>query len=131
MKNAQKIIDAWMNIPESVKERKASENDLDRFESGYGTIPKEFRWFLLNCGGGPIGSDLIDGIDELVDSHIKFQKESESEGGWKSKGFVIGWDGAGNPILIEENGKVVVEDHNFGGIHELSSSFEALLIERL
>jgi hypothetical protein len=42
--------------------------------------------------------------------------------------FVIGWDGAGNPFGIETaTGKILVEDHNFGGIHEMASSFEAFL----
>lgn len=42
--------------------------------------------------------------------------------------FVIGWDGAGNPFGIEiVIGKLLVEDHNFGGVHEMAMSFEAFL----
>ena len=42
--------------------------------------------------------------------------------------FVIGWDGAGNPFGIDRaTGRVLVEDHNFGGIHEMAESFSAFL----
>jgi hypothetical protein len=41
---------------------------------------------------------------------------------------VIGWDGAGNPFGIEQaTGRVVAEDHNFGGVHELAQSFVTFL----
>lgn len=46
--------------------------------------------------------------------------------------FIIGWDGFGNPFGIAENsGKLLVEDHNFGGIHEMAESFEAFLTKGL
>ena len=46
--------------------------------------------------------------------------------------FVIGWDGAGNPYGIDSaTGKLLVEDHNFGGIHEVATSFEAFLTKGL
>ncbi len=42
--------------------------------------------------------------------------------------FVIGWDGGGNPFGIHvESGKILVEDHVFGGIHDMAKSFEAFL----
>ena len=83
----------------------------------------------MHCGGGTIGSVWIDGIDELTDTHRKFNAEFEIDNGWTMDGvFVIGWDGAGNPFGIETaTGKILVEDHNFGGIHEMAPSFEAFL----
>jgi hypothetical protein len=37
--------------------------------------------------------------------------------------FVIGWDGGGNPFDIQATSrKVLVEDHDFGGIHEMADS---------
>jgi len=46
--------------------------------------------------------------------------------------FIIGWDGWGNPFGIElSSGRVLVEDHNFGGIHEMAPSFHVLLARGL
>jgi len=42
--------------------------------------------------------------------------------------FVIGWDGFGNPYGIDAaTGRILVEDHNFGGIHEMAASFAEFL----
>ena len=131
MSNAEEILELWSQLPDEVKGRKAPSHELEAFESEYGTIPVDYRWFLRECGGGPVGPDWIDGIGELANTHAKFRSESIVHNGWTSTGFIIGWDGAGNPILIDETGKVIVEDHNFGGIHELSSSFRSFLLARL
>ena len=53
---------------------------------------------------------------------------ADADGGW----FVIGWDKGGNPFGIHlKSGKILVEDHDFGGIHEMASSFEAFLEQGL
>lgn len=42
--------------------------------------------------------------------------------------LITGWDGAGNPFGIERStGRIIVEDHNFGGIHEMAPSWAILL----
>lgn len=53
--------------------------------------------------------------------------------GWSMQGVVIiGWDGFGNPFGIEaSSGRILVEDHNFGGIHEMADSLLALLSKGL
>ena len=106
----------------------AEEKAVQQFEESFGPIPEPFRWFLLKCGGGVIGSEWIDGIEQLPQSHRKFQRE-QGPGGWRmSEAFVIGWDGAGNPIAIDRaSGTVVSEDHNFSGAHVLASSFEQFI----
>ncbi len=78
--------------------------------------------WLSESGGGPIGSDWYDSVDELPESQSRFKKE-----GWNLSGFVIGWDGAGNPLVLEESGRIVSEDHNFGGMHKIAASFKDLL----
>ena len=41
---------------------------------------------------------------------------------------IIGWDGAGDPFGIETSmGKLLVEDHSFGGVHEMAESLAAFL----
>lgn len=81
-----------------------------------------YREWLIHAGGGPIGSDWYDRPDELIGSQAKFASEC-----WGIKGFVIGWDGAGNPIVLQKSGAVVVPDHNFGGTDVRAESFAQLL----
>jgi hypothetical protein len=126
----ERIVRAWQSLPESIKGRAASDDELRDFEQEYGTtIPPEFRWFLLACGACPIGSEWVDGIKELHQSHEKFAKESNAPNCWTMKDvFIIGWDGGGNPFgICAKTGRVLVEDHDFGGIHEMASSFENFL----
>jgi hypothetical protein len=125
----KQIIDAFAALPDGCKYAVANVSKLNTFESAFGPIPSDFRWFLMHCGGGTIGCEWVDGIDELADTHGKFNAESQIENGWTMSGvFVIGWDGSGNPYGIETTtGKILVEDHNFGGIHEMAPSFEAFL----
>ena len=106
----------------------ADEEELRAFEAEFGPIPADFRWFLVACGGGPVGCEWVDDIRELSATHRKFRAES-GRGGWTlADVFVIGWDGAGNPYGIHTpSGRVLVEDHNFGGIHEMAPSFAAFL----
>jgi hypothetical protein len=124
----QAILTAWRSLPEEVRHEPATEEQLRRFERSFGIIPPEFRWFLAECGGGPVGSEWIDSIDDLPASHRKFRTESGPPG-WTMKGvFIIGWDGVGNPLgILRVSGAVLVEDHNFGGVQALAGSFNSYL----
>jgi len=117
---------AWEAKPREMRADPASEEELERFESIYGPIPQSYRWFLKHYGGGVVGSEWVDSIEDLFKTHAKFRDEFGLPRGWTMTGvFVIGWDGAGNPFGIEiETGRILVEDHNFGGIHEMFASFE-------
>lgn len=125
----KQLADAFDTLPSDCRSRPATDAQLRAFEAEYGPIPNDFRWFLMRCGGGPVGAEWVDGIDELFESHHKFRAESETENGWTLQGvFIIGWDGAGNPCGIENStGRILVEDHNFGGIHEMAPSFQVFL----
>lgn len=125
----KQFADAFSALPDGCKYAIATASELNTFESAFGSIPADFRWFLMQCGGGTIGSEWVDGIKELADTHRKFNAESDINNGWTMDGvFVIGWDGAGNPFGIETaTGRILVEDYNFGGIHEMAPSFEAFL----
>jgi hypothetical protein len=85
------------------------------------------------CGGGTVGSEWVDGIKELDRTHEKFLEESTGPNGWTmTEVFVIGWDGSGNPFGIHrESGRILVEDHNCGGVHELAPSLAVFLLEGL
>ncbi len=118
---------AWHACPEEERHPPAAEGDLRAFEVEFGTIPPAFREYLTVCGGR-VGGDgeWIDGLPELADSHRQFRADNEF---WHMRGvFIIGWDGGGNPFGIElSSGRVLVEDHDFGGIHEMAPSFPAFL----
>jgi hypothetical protein len=124
-----RVLASWNQLPEGCRLRRAAEADLVAFESEWIPIPVDFRWFLAMCGGGVVGCEWIDNIDRLHKSHAKYRRES-GPGGWTMRDFfIVGWDGAGNPYGIRlATGEVVVEDHNFGGVHVLASSFESFLL---
>ena len=123
------LISAWRKLPETTRYHLASEDQVSRFESEFEPIPTEYRQFLIQFGGGAIGTVWVDGIEELSESHRKFRSEFGPPRGWSMANvFIIGWDGAGNPFGIHHSsGKILVEDHNFGGIHAMAESFEDFL----
>lgn len=125
-----KIRNAFESLPDGCRCARASESEVGAFEPRFGSIPGDYRWFLIECGGGTVGSEWVDGISELSETHRKYRSESQSDDGWNLRGvFIIGWDGGGNPYGIEsDTGKIVVEDHDFSGVHELAPSFEAFLV---
>lgn len=126
-----RIKEAWLSLPVDVRSEPASEIELTEFEVRYGPIPPEFRWFLSVCGGGPVGSEWVDSITKLPQSHVRFQKGSTRAHGWTMRDvFIIGWDGAGNPFGIHRpTGELRVEDHNFGGVHCMAKSFSEFLVK--
>ena len=126
----RKIQEHISAMPESLRREPATEEELREFEALYGQIPEDYRWFLFTCGGGHFGAEEVDDIVQLTRSHAKFRREFGPPRGWTMHDvFIIGWDGAGNPFGIETTtGRVVVEDHNFGGIHELASSLEQFML---
>ena len=118
-----------MNIIENYKQQykgafngAVNETDADLILNQFGIVNESYRNWLVQTGGGPIGSDWYDGINELEQSQEKLKNEP-----WSISGFVIGWDGAGNPIVLRQNGEIFTEDHNFGGVHKVASSFNELL----
>jgi len=125
-----KIQDHIAAMQDSLRRGPATEEELREFEASYGSIPEDYRWFLLNCGGGHFGSKYVDDIAEHAISQAKFRREFGPPRGWTMRDvFIIGWDGGGNPFGIETpTGRVILEDHYFGGIHELAPSFEQFML---
>ena len=101
---------------------RVSEELVDAILDEYGIADKFYRDWLVQTGGGPIGADWFDGVDELKNSQTNLKAQE-----WTVKGFVVGWDGAGNPIVMKESGELVTEDHNFGGVHKVAKSFKELV----
>ena len=121
----------WESLPTEVRYPRASPSQIEAFERAHGPVPSEYRTFLLEFGGGVVGSEWVDGIEQLPNTRRKFRSETRP-GGWTMRDvFVIGWDGAGNPMAIDQSGAVVVEDHSLGGVHQLAQSFRAFVAEGL
>lgn len=132
--NIQNIIfELYHNLPDFMRREPASEEEIEEFEAQFGEIPRALKWFLEQCGGGIIGSEYVDDIRELFITHQKYRQESQLEQGWTMKNvFVIGWDGSGNPYGIDTvTGKIVVEDHDFSGVHEVAESLGEFLLRGL
>jgi predicted glycosyltransferase len=126
----KKIQEHIAAMPESMRCEPVTEQQLREFEAIYGAIPEDYRWFLLTCGGGHFGSEFVDDIVELAKSHAKFRREFGPPRGWTMRDvFIIGWDGFANPFGIEiATGRLIVEDHNFGSIHEVAPSLEEFML---
>lgn len=120
------LIERYKNEYRSVIRGPVAQEAVDSVLNFYGVKDKIYRQWLMETGGGPIGPDWYDGIDELSSSQDKLKNEP-----WSLSGFVIGWDGAGNPIVLDNSGTVLTEDHNFGGIHALARSFDELLAQNV
>lgn len=127
----QQVKDAHFELPEACQRQPALAEDLAAFEKEFGDIPPDYRWYLAECGGGVIGSEWIDGIEELAATHRKV-REGQRRGFYTvAHFFAVGWDGAGNPYGYDlGSGRIVTEDHNFGGIHELATDFYGLLCKK-
>ena len=123
------LINYSEKVPEGMRGRKATEEDIQKFEKDFYPIPDDYKWILKNCYRVFFKAEWIDDIDELYETHKKFKKESSIENGWTLEGtFIMGWDGCGNPYGIElKTEKIVTEDHNFGGIHIIGQSLEEVL----
>ena len=128
----KRIIDLWMLRPDGTKCPPASSNELADFEATHKDIPEDYRWFLFECGSGVVGSEWLDGIDDLYASHQKFNEECSIENGWRHKSqFVIGWDGSGSPIGVTPNGQIGVEHPGEEELVILSNSIEEFLLSGL
>lgn len=127
-----RIREAHRALPSACRSERATETALRAFEEEFGPIPADYRWYLAECGGGVVRSEWLDGIEALRKSHAKFRVEAAHATGWKKKdGFLIGWDGGGNPMSIDrDTGEVVVEDHDFGGVHAVARSFADFCLKR-
>jgi len=127
--NRRLIRALWDARPKEIRSAPAAENALVGFESEFGAIPENLRWFLSQCGGGAVGSEWVDDIERLGASHTKYQKGCVA-GHWHSNMFVIGWDGGGQPFGLDTATHSVVVESD-GEVRQLSPSLEDFLLRGL
>ena len=116
------IIDTYIQEYAAVIHGVADSKEVDAILEEFGVSDLLYRDWLIRSGGGPIGPDWYDSVSQLRESQLKLSEED-----WSISGFVIGWDGAGNPMVLDKDGMIRSEDHNFGGIHTIASSFSNLI----
>jgi hypothetical protein len=110
--------------PPELRKRRATFDELTTFEREFGQRPSDVRWFLTESGGGVVGREHLDGIEDLADSQRKYVAEFGADGWSMTNVVIVGWHGSGNPIAVHrETDKVLIEDHDFGGIYEEAPSF--------
>lgn len=115
-------IEQYIDRYRAVMRGPAPEDTVDSVLQRYCVRNDLYRRWLVETGGGPIGRDWYDGPLELAAGQEKLREEK-----WSLGGFVIGWDGAGNPVSLQPDGTITTEDHNFGGVHVVARSFKELL----
>ena len=116
------LLAEWQSLPREVRSAPATHPQLEAFEKEHGPIPAQYRSFLMQFGGGPVGHEWVDGIHELAATHEKF-RAGRRDGHWKMASvFVFGWDGQGHPMAIDSRGAVVVERPG-QGLERLAASF--------
>ena len=91
----------------------------------------DYREFLLMFGGAMVGPYPIFGLGpvEVMGNEwsvIEVTRRYRNDGVPGCDAWVVfSEDHAGNPIGMDADGKVWIYDHDFGGVTELASSFEA------
>ena len=127
--NKKAIKKIWYSREGDLSNSISNDDDIANFIKTFGEIPDDYVWFLKTCGGGVVGSEWIDSISELHSSHEKFIEECKFSNGYTiGESFIIGWDGGGNPIAIQSDGKVITQWHDSGKIDVLAESFEKWLL---
>jgi hypothetical protein len=101
-------------------------------------LPSDYREFLLRHGAALVGQYPIYGVSHMPGMGASRKraddvKEEFRRGGWPyaDEWLMVSADGCGNPIGIADDGRVLVWDHDFGGIYELGSNFEDFLCREL
>ncbi|MEL4395373.1 hypothetical protein AAEH73_20325 [Shewanella algae] len=116
-------IERYKEIFKGVCNTGANPDEVDALLNEYDIHDQTYREWLIQINGGPIGADWYDSIQELKNSQVTLKND------WSISGFAIGWDGAGNPIVLQPDQSIATQDHNFGGNHIIANNFKTLLID--
>jgi hypothetical protein len=91
---------------------------------------------LLRYGAGIVGPYPIFGVRPVEDmgdewSVVELNRRFREER-WPGMGssLVVSVEHAGNPLVVDETGRVLVLDHDLGGVSLVAHSFEDFLTRR-
>jgi streptogramin lyase len=117
--------------------RGAPDDAIRRAEAALGLAFSEpYREFLRRYGGAIVGSAAVHGLacaeamgnESVVDLTARFRRDRwPGTEDW----YIVSFDGAGNPVGLDERGEVWLSDHDTREIVRLASSFEEFLELRL
>ena len=121
------IREAWLHKKSWLKSRPSellAETDFFNFESEFGALPGDLKWFFENCGSG--GSEFeIESLSKLSYYQRKFQRHLQND---LTNVVILGVDGCGNPFGISRSsGKILLRDHETGEIEQIADSFPHFL----
>ncbi|MFA7483800.1 MAG: SMI1/KNR4 family protein [Vulcanimicrobiota bacterium] len=127
----KRLLDEWPEMVVFDPRKRATDNDILEFEKQHESIPDDVKWFFKNLVSGGVDPYISD-IHELAKDRAKFLKE-KADGLWELDNiFLLGVDGAGNPFGISrDDERVLLEDHDFGGIQEIGATFADFLQSQL
>lgn len=116
-----------------------TEDEVNALAARLGSpMPDQYRDFLLRYGGAYIGQYPVYGVHRSKATGLGKLRAAEVNEGFRQQGWphadewlIVSEDGYGNAIGIADDGRVLVWDHELGGIYELGSSFEDFLLQEL
>ena len=113
-----------------------AEDEISRAASVLGcTFADDYVTFLRRYGGATVGVSEIYGLRPVEVMGVEWSVVKVTQR-YRRDGFpgtevwhVISGDGYGNPIGIARDGRVMISDHDAGGISVLEDSFEDFLVK--
>lgn len=107
----------------------ATDDEIKKAEDELGVeFDKDYVEFIKKFGGCYVGVSIyaFKNGSNLERKTIVELTKSFREDGWPftENSYVVSMDGMGNPIMINEEGKVVMFDHDNNSLIILSNSFE-------
>lgn len=109
----------------------ASPSALQAFETRFGPIPGDYRWYLEACGGGTVGAEWVDGIEKLASSHERFGRDAKVLWPELATVFVFGQDGSGCWMGIQAASGRIVRISEDGELDFIADSFQEFLVRGL
>lgn len=99
-------------------------------------FPQDYREFLLRYGGAMVGPYPVFGLGPVKVmgnewSVIELTRRYRNDHVTGCDGWIVfSEDHVGNPVGMDSDGKVWIYDHDFGGVAQLSESFEEYIRTR-
>jgi hypothetical protein len=109
------------------------EIDKEALQAGF-SLDSHYREFVHRYGGAIVGPYPIFGLRRATAMGRNDDSVFEITGHYRTQGWpgtsewlIISTDHSGNPIGLDQGGKVWISDHDFGGPQIISNSFEDYL----
>ena len=121
---------------DSYKKNKANDQEISNAEKKLNiSLNSEYKEFIKEFGGCYLGYDIYAfknerGLEKrsFVDLTLDFKNQGVP---LNANQYIISFDGSGNPIVQNTNGKVLIFDHDIGEFEILAESLEDLIEKNL